>query len=104
MQAEVYERVRIESEGAVYEGTLMPSQTDRIVLKLKNGYNIGIRKDGASIRVLEKKEHIDIHKPIHLSHEKKKRPAEHLHTFNRWHHCEQNRLQNGRRDIAILGR
>lgn len=72
MQAEVYERVRIESEGAVYEGTLMPSQTDRIVLKLKNGYNIGIRKDGASIRVLEKKEHIDIHKPIHLSHEKKK--------------------------------
>ncbi len=56
MQAEVYDKVRIESEGATYVGTLMPSQTGSIVLKLKNGYNIGIRKDKARITLLEKKE------------------------------------------------
>ncbi|MCZ7392287.1 MAG: Glu-tRNA(Gln) amidotransferase subunit GatD [Candidatus Methanoperedens sp.] len=56
MQAEVYDKVRVEREGATYEGTLMPSQTDRLVLKLKNGYNIGIRKDKASITLLEKKQ------------------------------------------------
>ncbi len=56
MQAEIYDKVRIESEGASYEGTLMPSQTDSIVLKLKNGYNIGIRKNKARITLLEKKE------------------------------------------------
>ena len=42
MQAEIYDKVRAETNGVKYEGTLMPSQTDRIVLKLKNGYNIGI--------------------------------------------------------------
>jgi len=67
-----YDRVRVESKGTVYEGTLMPSQTDRIVLKLKNGYNIGIKKDGVSIQLLEKKEHTDINKPVHVRHEKKK--------------------------------
>jgi len=34
----------------------MPSQTDRIVLKLKNGYNIGINKESASLKLLDKKE------------------------------------------------
>lgn len=56
MQAEVYDRVRIEQKGASFEGTLMPSQTGSIVLKLKNGYNIGITKEGASVTLLEKKE------------------------------------------------
>lgn len=56
MQAELYDKVRIESEDVIYKGTLMPSQTDSIVLKLKNGYNIGIRKDKAKIILLEKKE------------------------------------------------
>jgi glutamyl-tRNA(Gln) amidotransferase subunit D len=34
----------------------MPSQTDRIVLKLKNGYNIGLNKESATITLLEKKD------------------------------------------------
>lgn len=56
MQAEEYDKVRVETRGVNYEGILMPSQTDSIVLKLKNGYNIGIRRDSASITLLEKKE------------------------------------------------
>ena len=56
MQAEIYDKVSVETNGVKYEGTLMPSQTDRIVLKLKNGYNIGIRKESASLILLEKKE------------------------------------------------
>jgi len=56
MQAEIYDKVRAETNGVKYEGTLMPSQTDRIVLKLKNGYNIGINKESVSLTLLEKKE------------------------------------------------
>ncbi len=55
MQAEIYDRVRVETRGAKYEGTLMPSQTDSIVLKLKNGYNIGIKSDLACVTLLEKR-------------------------------------------------
>jgi len=54
MQAEVYDKVRVERDGIEYEGILMPSQTGNIVLKLKNGYNIGIKSD-ARITLLEKK-------------------------------------------------
>ncbi|MFZ2411202.1 MAG: Glu-tRNA(Gln) amidotransferase subunit GatD [Candidatus Methanoperedens sp.] len=72
MQAEVYDKVRVETQGAVYEGTLMPSQTDRIVLKLKNGYNIGIKHDSASITLLEKKEVKKISEPVSKPHQKKK--------------------------------
>ncbi len=54
MQAEPYDKVRVERKGIVYEGTLMPSQTGNIVLKMKNGYNIGI--SGADVTLLEKKE------------------------------------------------
>ena len=56
MQAEEYDRVRVETKGTVYEGTLMPSQTDSIVIKMKNGYNVGISRDSASLTLLEKKE------------------------------------------------
>jgi len=56
MQAEIYDKVRVETDGVKYEGVLMPSQTGRIVLKLKNGYNIGIKKESASITLLDKKE------------------------------------------------
>lgn len=72
MQAELYDKVRVETKGAVYEGTLMPSQTDRIVLKLKNGYNIGIKHDSASITLLEKKEVKKISEPVSKPHQKKK--------------------------------
>ena len=56
MQAEIYDKVRVETDGVKYEGVLMPSQTGRIVLKLKNSYNIGIKKESASITLLDKKE------------------------------------------------
>ncbi|MCX9014764.1 MAG: Glu-tRNA(Gln) amidotransferase subunit GatD [Candidatus Methanoperedens sp.] len=58
MQAEEYDRVRVETKGTVYEGTLMPSQTGSIVLKLKNGYNVGISRDSASVTLIEKKEDV----------------------------------------------
>ncbi|CAG0988064.1 L-asparaginase [Methanosarcinales archaeon] len=56
MRPEIYDKVSVETNGVKYEGTLMPSQTDRIVLKLKNGYNIGIKKESASLTLLDKKE------------------------------------------------
>ncbi len=39
------DRVRAVCKGVVYEGILMPSTTEYVVLKLKNGYNIGIVPD-----------------------------------------------------------
>ena len=72
MQAEVYDKVRVETKGAVYEGTLMPSQTNRIVLKLKNGYNIGINHDSASITLLGKKEEKKKSEPVSKPRQKKK--------------------------------
>jgi glutamyl-tRNA(Gln) amidotransferase subunit D len=73
MQAEIYDKVHVETNGAKYEGTLMPSQTDRIVLKLKNGYNIGLKKEPSIITLLEKKEE---KKPGHVNAflEKKGKP------------------------------
>jgi glutamyl-tRNA(Gln) amidotransferase subunit D len=62
MHAEIYDKVHVETNGRKYEGTLMPSQTERIVLKLKNGYNIGLKKGSAIITLLEKKEE---KKPMH---------------------------------------
>jgi len=49
----------------------MPSQTESIVLKLKNGYNIGIKRDTATIDLLEKKEEKKIQKPVPLTSKKK---------------------------------
>ena len=51
-------RLSITTEGETYVGTMMPhhdfSAADIIVLKMKSGYNIGIRVDGRSkIEVLE---------------------------------------------------
>ena len=54
MKAEDGDKVRVETKGMKYEGILMPSQTGKIVLKMKNGYNIGISPDSASITLLEK--------------------------------------------------
>ena len=71
MQAEIYDKVSVKTRSVTYEGTLMPSQTDKIVLKLKNGYNIGIEKESASITLLDKKEETSPH-PRTVSIEKKK--------------------------------
>ncbi len=47
-------RVRIKKDKATYEGIVMPSATDNIVLKLDSGYNIGISPENASIEVIER--------------------------------------------------
>jgi glutamyl-tRNA(Gln) amidotransferase subunit D len=72
MQAETYDKVRVESKGKKYEGTLMPSQTDSLVIKLKNGYNIGIKRDSASIILLEKKQEKKIQETVSKPAYKKK--------------------------------
>ncbi|VVB50911.1 Glutamyl-tRNA(Gln) amidotransferase subunit D [uncultured archaeon] len=72
MQAEIYDKVSLETNGVKYEGTLMPSQTDRIVLKLKNGYNIGIKKESASLKLLDKKEEKISHTETGRAEKKKK--------------------------------
>ncbi len=74
MQAEVYDKIRVESKGIRYEGTLMPSQTDSIVLKLKNGYNIGIKSASASITLIEKKEEKKVIEAPRLAKKKKDLP------------------------------
>jgi glutamyl-tRNA(Gln) amidotransferase subunit D len=64
MQAEFYDRVRVESKGVQYEGILMPSQTGKIVLKLKSGYNIGLNPDSVSITSLEKMDEKKHQEPV----------------------------------------
>jgi len=47
-------RVRIRAKGRVFEGIVMPSFTDCLVLKLDNGYNVGF-KDYELLDVLEER-------------------------------------------------
>ncbi len=59
------DKIRIKTKDAVYDGVLMPNETENIVLKLDNGYNIGISKD----KIIEKKV-IEKFKEEKLIHEK----------------------------------
>ena len=45
-------RVRIKAKGRIFEGLVMPSATDTLVIKLDSGYNVGF-KDYELIEVLE---------------------------------------------------
>ena len=45
-------RVRVKKESVTYEGIVMPSTTSNLVIKLDNGYNIGIRTEDAEIEVI----------------------------------------------------
>ncbi|WP_188879385.1 Glu-tRNA(Gln) amidotransferase subunit GatD [Halarchaeum grantii] len=48
------DRVRVERDGLVNEGVLLPSSTsEHLVVKLDSGYNVGIEREGASTEVLE---------------------------------------------------
>lgn len=47
-------RVRIRAKGRIFEGIVMPSFTDCLVLKLDNGYNVGF-KNYEILEVLEEK-------------------------------------------------
>lgn len=49
------DRVSVEKGGMAYEGVLMPSRRkDHIVIKLDNGYNIGLRVPESDLRLVEK--------------------------------------------------
>jgi len=56
--AEVHDRVRIETESMTYEGLIMPkhnfSEENIMIVKLDNGYNIGVSTEGAKLSVLSK--------------------------------------------------
>ncbi len=54
-------RVRIKAKGRIFEGIVMPSFTDCLVLKLDNGYNVGF-KDYEVVEVIEEK-HIAVPTP-----------------------------------------
>ncbi len=49
------DRISVKRDGASYEGVLMPSRRDGyLVMKLKNGYNIGLSADECEIQLLQK--------------------------------------------------
>ena len=45
--------VRIEKNGTVYEGKVMPSMEGYITIKMKSGYNAGFSTDRVRITPLE---------------------------------------------------
>ncbi|HHV24096.1 MAG: Glu-tRNA(Gln) amidotransferase subunit GatD [Methanosarcina sp.] len=48
------DRVRIEKDGTVYEGRVMPSTEGHIIIKMNSGYNAGFSVDKVKITLLEK--------------------------------------------------
>ncbi len=70
-KAEVGDRVRVAKGGLHYEGIFMPSQTACTVLKLKNGYNIGLKVNPETIITVEPKEKKKHQEPV--SHPCKKK-------------------------------
>lgn len=46
--------VKVVKDGREYKGIVMPSRSDKIVLKLKNGYNVGLSLDHTTIELLER--------------------------------------------------
>jgi len=70
--AEVHDRVRIETGDLTYEGLILPkhnfSQDNILILKLDNGYNIGISTENAKMSLISKAEKKDA-----VNHTKKER-------------------------------
>lgn len=48
------DQVKVVKDNKEYAGVVMPSRSDRIVLKLKSGYNVGINVDDATIELIER--------------------------------------------------
>jgi glutamyl-tRNA(Gln) amidotransferase subunit D len=46
--------VRVLKNGREYRGIVMPSRSDKIALKLRNGYNVGLSLDGTKVELLER--------------------------------------------------
>ena len=53
---EIGDRIKVEKNGTVYEGILIPSTTGGIVIKLDNGYNIGFKRKGVTLSLVKKKD------------------------------------------------
>lgn len=54
MSTKERDRVRVEKGGSVFEGVLMPSSDDKqVVVKLDDGYNVGVARDEATVEVIE---------------------------------------------------
>lgn len=51
---ELGDRVAVFKAEVRYEGVLMPSVSDRIVIKQDSGYNVGIKREGTTVELLEK--------------------------------------------------
>ena len=53
-----YDRIRVFKDGEVYEGILIPRpeilDDEHLIIKLDNGYNIGINIKGARIELISK--------------------------------------------------
>jgi len=45
-------KVKVEKNGVIYEGIVMPSYGDVLIIKLKNGYNVGLKID-EDLKILE---------------------------------------------------
>ena len=45
-------KVKVEKNGVIYEGIVMPSYGDILIIKLKNGYNVGLKID-EDLKILE---------------------------------------------------
>lgn len=56
LKVELGDTIKVEKEGEVYGGILMPRahESSELVLKLSTGYNIGVNAEGAKISLLEK--------------------------------------------------
>ena len=74
----VGDTISISKDGKTYEGILLPrielGDTHSVVLKLNNGYNIGIRYGkGVKIELLEKGKPVELkHNPIEVQHDPNK--------------------------------
>ena len=55
MDYELGDIIRVTRNGNEYEGVAMPSVTSHIVVKMKNGYNVGIDPEDAEIALIERK-------------------------------------------------
>jgi glutamyl-tRNA(Gln) amidotransferase subunit D len=53
MELKQGDRIRLEKDGSVYEGKVMPSMEGYITIKMNSGYNAGFSRDKVKITLLE---------------------------------------------------
>ena len=54
MSTKTGDRVRVEKEDSVFEGVLLPSSDEeQVVVKLDDGYNVGVEREDATVEVIE---------------------------------------------------